>query len=237
MPSSREKYPFLQLAAILLPGVYLTLALLIDFITPGGMLTPFFVVIGLLFMALTYRPRVMIPWAIVYTIVVCSVFLIPKLFTLLSDHPYYTQYVTPSIRAGTYIAVSVLASYLCVALNRVRKSEVELIHILTNIPWPIVTSDKNGKILYWNAPAEALLPELSKVNGGINYFDLLAPPEFHGRTISEYLKRMEGEQNREALKLSIHGRPYKGQTRMIEWTDSKVLLTILAEAEITITAL
>jgi PAS domain-containing protein len=122
-------------------------------------------------------------------------------------------------------------------LNRLRKSEEELTHILKNIPWPILTSDKNGKILYWNAPAAALLQELSKSQGALNYFDLLAPPEFHGRTISEYHKRFEGEESVEALKLSVHGRPYKGQTRKIEWTDSKVLLTVLVEGEMPPTAL
>ena len=237
MHTSRIERPILQLSAILLPGVHLATAFWIDLITPGGIITPFFVVIGLLLMALTYRPIVMVPWAIVYTIVVCSIFLVPKLFTLLSGHPYYDQYVTPSIRAGTYIAVGVLASYLCIALNRLRKSEEELTHILKNIPWPILTSDKNGKILYWNAPAAALLQELSKSQGALNYFDLLAPPEFHGRTISEYHKRFEGEESVEALKLSVHGRPYKGQTRKIEWTDSKVLLTVLVEGEMPPTAL
>ena len=86
-------------------------------------------------------------------------------------------------------------------------------------------------------PSIGLLQELSKSQGALNYFDLLAPPEFHGRTISEYHKRFEGEESVEALKLSVHGRPYKGQTRKIEWTDSKVLLTVLVEGEMPPTAL
>jgi PAS domain-containing protein len=236
MHAAREKRPILELAAILLPGVYLAVALSADIIIPEGLLTPFFVVVGFLFMALTYRPVVMIPWAVVYTVVLCNIILVPKLFILFSGHPYREPYMMAVLRAVTYFLVGVLASYLCIALNRLRKSEEELTHILKNIPWPILTSDKNGRILYWNAPAAALLPELSKSQGALNYFDLLAPPEFHGRTISEYHKRFEGEQSVEALKLSVQGRPYKGQTRKIEWTDSKVLLTVLVEGEISPTA-
>ena len=231
MDSSRQRHPFRQFLIYLLPGVYLALVLWIDLITPMGIITPFFAVMGLLVMALTLPPLVMVPWAVVYTGTVCSIYLIPKLFILFSGHPYHEHYVIPVLRAATYVVVGGVASYLCVALNRLKKSQEELTHILENLPWPILTSDQNGNILYWNTPAESLLPELSQTEGTLNYFDLLAPPEFHGRTITEYLKRQECVHYEEPLKLSVKGRPFKGTTQMIEWTDKKVLLTILSEGE------
>jgi PAS domain-containing protein len=230
MIKSSKKFPWV---AVILPGVYIALALWIDWITPTGIITPFFVVVGLLVMALTFRPVVMIPWAFVYTAINCSIYLIPKLFILFAGHPLHQPYWIAVIRAATYLLVGGLACYLCVALNRVRKSQGELNHILENLPWPILTSDQNGKILYWNAPAQSLLPELSQMEGMLNYFDLLAPPEFHGRTITEYLKRLECIHHEEPLKLSVKGRPFKGNTQLIEWTDQKVLLTILSEGEMT----
>ncbi len=214
----------------ILPGFYIAASLYLDFFDHMGMITPFCAVMGLLYMALTYRPIVMVPWAIVYTGIICAIFLTPRLFTLFSGHSYYDQYVIPIVRAGTYVAVGVLASYLCIALNRVRNSEEELTHILENIPWPILTSDQNGKVLYWNASAAILLPELIKSEGLLNYFDLLVPPEFHGRTITEYLKRIEkNDQENTPLKLSVRGVPHKGHTRVIEQEHKRVLLTILKE--------
>lgn len=233
MDTSRQRHPFRHFLIFTLPGVYLALALWIDLITPVGMITPFFAVMGLLVMALTLRPVVMVPWAVVYTGTICSIFLIPKLFVELSGIPYYSQYVIPIIRAATYVIVGGVSCYLCITLHRLRKSQEELTHILENLPWPILTSDQNGKILYWNGPAESLLPELILSEDGFNYFDLLAPPEFHGRTITEYLKRLESIHHEEPLKLSVKGRPFKGNTQMIEWTHQKVLLTILSEGEMT----
>jgi PAS domain-containing protein len=217
---------------IVLPGIYIAAALMIDAKAPLGLLTPFFAVMGMLFMALKYRPVLMIPWTVIYTVVTCSTFLVPSFFTFFSGHPYYDQYVTPVVRSGTYIAVGTLACYLCLSLNRIRKSEAELTHILESLPWPILTSDANGIILYWNDAAVSLLPSLSQEGGIHNYFDLLAPPEFYGRTISEYLKRLEQEHRKEPLRLSVNGHPFKGYTQMIAWTDQKVLLTILSEGEL-----
>ena len=232
MPTLQAQQPRLSVLAIVLPGIYIAAALVIDAEAPMGLLTPIFAVMGMLFMALKYRPAVMIPWTVIYTVVTCSMFLVPRFFTFFSGHPYYDQYVTPSVRSGTYIAVGTLACYLCLSLNRIRKSEEELSNILEGLPWPILTSDANGRIHYWNDAAEALLPSLSQEYGIHNYFELLAPPEFYGRTISEYLKRLEQGRQEEPLKLSINGRPFKGYTQMIEWTDTKVLLTILSEGEI-----
>lgn len=234
MHNPRVKRPLKDIAAIALPGVYLAIVLCIDAVIPASLITPFFVVLGFLVMAVSYRPIVMIPWALGFTVVICSVFLSPKLFILFAGHPYFETYFMQIIRAGTYCMVCVVSIYLCVALNRLRKSEEELTHILKNIPWPILTSDANGRILYWNKPAGELLPELAKSQYQLNYFDLLAPPEFHGRTISEYIKRIDGEQVEEPLKLSVKGRPYKGHTQIIEWTENKVLLTILSEGDLSI---
>jgi PAS domain-containing protein len=213
---------------ITLPVIYLAAALAID-LHASGLLTPFFAVVGILFMALKYPPAVMIPWTVVYIGTVCAIYLSPHLFVLFSGHPYREPYFVLILRSATYLGVGFLASFLSLSLNRIKKSEHQLNQILENLPWPILTSDAYGRILYWNDAAETLLPSLALENGIRNYFDLLAPPEFYGRTISEYLKRMEQEHREEPLRLSVNGRPFKGYTQMIAWTDTNLLLTILSE--------
>lgn len=220
-----------QWLGIVLPAIYIVTVLTFDFLLPIGTVTPFFAVIGMLFMALKFRPAVMIPWTIIYVAIVCSIFLVPKFFVLLTGLHYYEQYVIPTIRAATYVVVGIASCYLCLALDRLRKSENELKQILQNLPWPILTSDHDGKLLYWNESAEDLIPLLKRKNELTNYFDLLAPPEFQGRTITEYLKRIDQDKHDEPLKLSVDGKPFKGHTQLIEWTNTKVLLTILSEAD------
>jgi PAS domain S-box-containing protein len=216
---------------ISLPGFYLAVILLFDWLFVLGTVTPFFVVIGLLWMALKYRPIVMIPWAFIYTLVVCNILLVPKIFIFFAGHPFNDVYLIQCIRAATYIIVGIASSYLCTAMDRLKKSESELNQILENLPWPILTSDADGRILYWNETAEKILP-LLKENAALNYFDLLSPPDFQGRTITEYLKRFELQSSDKPLILNVNGNQCNAHTQLLAWTDTKVLLTILSKKDI-----
>lgn len=230
VPNKRQQSKFLQ---FILPGIYLMGVLVADYNIPIGTITPFFVVLGLLYMAVTMRPRVMIPWAIVYTVTVSSIFLSPKLFTLFSGHSYYDQYVIPLIRSSTYLLVGTSACYICVLLSRLRKSENELELILSCIPWPLLTSDINGRIIYWNDASKNLIPELNVNNVLQSYFSLLAPPGKHGKTIAEYIRRFNDEHLSEPLELMVRDTPHKGYTERINWTGKSILLTIIMDLEST----
>ena len=215
---------------LLLPGLYIVIVLIVDYIEPIGTITPFFAVIGMLFMALNFRPVVMIPWAIIYTLIVCSIFLVPKLFVLFSDRPYYNQYVIPTIRSATYVIVGGISCYVSILLDRMKKTEEELNSILKGLPSPILTSDHNGKILYCNQAAENLIPILREKKILLSYFDLLAEPEFYGRTIANYIHRIEHDKHTEPLELNVNGRPFNGHTQLIYRTHQKIMLTVLSEA-------
>lgn len=221
------------LIELILPTSYLVAVLWVDYLTKIGTITPFFLVVGMLFMSVTLQTGVMIFWVVIYTGVVCSIFLNERLFTLFSTHPYYDQYTIPVLRAGTYIVIGWIFSYLGILLNRLKAKERELNSILEGLPWPIITSDHNGKILYWNESAEVLLPELKQGKLVSTYFDLLAPSDRHGHTIARYINRLEQNEHLEPLQLSLNGRRHMvGHTRSIRYGNSNVLLTILAEPDI-----
>ena len=217
-----------------MPGLYLAVALYIDHLEPGGTITPFFVVIGLMFMALKFQPMQMIPWAVVYAAVLSGIFLSPQIYSFFSDIPFHAQSSPRYARAATYWLVCAGFIYLCVILNRLLKSQRELREMLSKIPCPIVASDHNGRILYWNQRLEERLPILAdsrKLNLiPLSYFDLLSPRENQGRIISSYLQRLESGRTFEALDLSLDGRSVKGKTQLMEWDGKKVLLTIIDDA-------
>jgi PAS domain-containing protein len=211
------------------PFLYIATVLYADYVCPHGSFTPFFAVIGLLSMAVIMKPGGMIPWAIVYTLIVCSTIVSPRLHLIFSGHPYVEPMLFNYFRAFTYFLIGIFTCQLCLVLNRLKKKEAELTEILERLPWPLLTSDHNGRILYWNDPVSEMFPVLKEANGSANYFDLLAPPEVQGRTIAEYLNRLEQNIHREPLVLQAKSRPLKGYTQVLEREGRKVLLTILAE--------
>ncbi len=212
-----------------IPGIYITVVLLADWLMPMGTFTPFFAVLGMMIMALTLKPYQMVPWSIVYTVIVCMIFLSPRMHLLFTGRQYTDQSVIPMLRAATYAMVGFIACYLCFILNRLRRAQQELAVVLNKLPSAILVSNQNGKILYSNDTARNIIPELEKRRSFYSFFDLLAPPERQGKSISEYLQRLESDNHDEPLPLSIYGLPYKGDTRVLDWMGETVLLTILSE--------
>ena len=217
---------------LIIPAAYLVAVLSVDYVIKVGTISPFFLVVGMLFMSVTMQTSVMIFWVVIYTGAVCSIFLNARLFVLFTGHPYYDQYTIPVFRAGTYMVVGWIFAYLGILLNQLKGKERELNSILENLPWPIITSDHNGKILYWNESAEVLLPELKQEKLVSTYFDLLAPPDRHGHTIASYINRLEQNDHLKPLRLNLNGRRHMvGHTRTIRYQNMDVLLTILAEPD------
>jgi hypothetical protein len=214
------------------PPVYILAVLFVDYKMPIGTITPFFVVMGLLTMALTFQPGQMIPWAIVYTTVTCSIFLSPRLHVLFTGHPFPDQFIVPWIRAATYVAVGFLSCYLCFVLNRLRRAQYELALILDKLPSAILVSDQNGRILYSNDASRDMIPDLEMRRSHYSFFELLASPQHQGRSISEYLHRLERNDHESPMDLSIYGRPLNGETRVIDWMGERVLLTIVSKVSL-----
>ena len=228
MKKSTNHKPLSNLFPVILPGLYLVLVLVADYFTPIGTITPFGVVIGLMVMSIVMRPRIMIPWTVVYVATVCAIFLIPSLYDTFTRRVLQDHYVIHIVRASTYVLVGVANCYVCILLRRLRRSEAEMDLILSRIPWPLLTSDSDGRIVYWNNACESLIPVL-KEDVVQSYFELLAPPNQQGKTISDYLRSFEEAVVLEPIEISINCRKYKGYTERIDWTGKNILLTIIME--------
>ena len=235
MVNSRIKNEIPSAWAWILPGLYLAVALYTDHLQPGGTLTPFFVVFGFVVMSLKCRPMQMVPWALAYTVVVSAIFLSPKIYSIFSSIPFEEQPSPRYARTATYWLVCAGFIYLCITVNRLFQSDRELREMLAKMPCPIVASDHNGRILYWNPKLEELLPILSSAKNlypvSLSYFDLLSHQENQGRTISSYLQRLESGKSFDAIDLSIDGKSVKGTTQLMEWAGKKVLLTIIDDGK------
>ena len=218
----------------LAPGLYLGTSLYIDYLTPGGTITPFFVVFGLIVMAIRLKPIQMIPWTVIYILAVVLIFTSASVHNIFSHTSFRDQMSLPRYaRAATYVFVGIGFCYLCITLNRLLRVQRELTEMLSKVPCPILASDHNGRILYWNQKVEELLPILNQSKGQkqkfFSYFDLLAPRENQGKTISGYLQRLENSKAGSPLDLSVAGRPIKGKTQLMDWSGKKIILTILEE--------
>jgi len=227
----RKRTPLIRSLEMILPLLYLTLILLVDSLTPFGTITPPFCVVGLLIMSYYIPPERTVFWAVIYSIVISAIFISPSLHQIFSDQPYPKDSATPVVRSATFVLAAYLASYLCFTLNKLRVMYSELQQILARIPLPVVTSDHNGKILYVNESAKHVLSIDEKKHEYMSYFDLLAPPEYKGRTIAEYLARLERESPRKPMDLEIRGRKINGLTQVLSSTGSRVLLTVLESRE------
>jgi|GEM_PF-931091 len=212
-----------------LPAVYIVLVLISDYLEPIGTITPFFTVLGIMVMALCFKPVHMIPWSILFTTIVCCIFLVPKFHLIFTGKPITDQPTIPLVRAATYVLVCIAACYLCIILNRLRRIRFEYADMLEKLPWPILTSNHNGNILYANEAAKFLIPELNVLTGNRSFFDLLAPKHHQGKIIANYLHRLENGPNNDALELEVQGTPVKGFTKKLNWIGETVLLTVLTQ--------
>ena len=231
-----SKIPLLRgIIGAIFPGIYLVVVLIADYYWPGGLLTPFFVTVGLLLMAIFFKPRHMIPWAIIYATVVVTILLNPTIYRLLAHRPYLNQSVSPYLRATANIIVAFLSCYLCVALDWMGRTKEDLVALLSRMPSPIVVSDANGHILYFNDKVGELLPSFvhhsEKNRTARNYFDFFSPAKNQGRTISRYLNQIENSSHHEFLELYCDGRSLHGKTQVMNWSGQKVLLTIIEETK------
>jgi len=210
-----------------LPPIYIIAVLYADYVTPFGTITPFWFEVAILLMALYLKPSKMIPWSILYTLIICSIFLSPKLHQAFSGRAI-SDMSAQYFRAGTYVIVCVMSCVFCVTLQRLRQLRKENSELLQQLPWPVITSDDNGRIIFANQAAVKLVPELANPDGSRNYFDLLAPKETQGKVIASYLSRIGKTSVSPPLDLFVLGKPAKGYTKHIAGTGKAVLLTTLS---------
>ena len=234
MPFTTTHRQLSNLWATLIPALYLILSLSIDYFLPRGTITPLLVVVGLLVMALFLRPKQMFPWVVIYTGIVCSIYLSPHLHLIFSGHPYWQEdrTVVPIVRAMTYAVVGGFSFYLCLLINSLERKKNELVELIRILPWPLVTADQNGSILYFNDRAQKLIPDLKDKGSPKSFFDLLAPPNQRGRTIADFLRSLRDHTHEGVLELELNEKQLKGYTYAIEWRGYNVVMVILSKEEI-----
>jgi len=214
---------------LVIPFAYLVLVICLDRMTGQTTMTPLFGIIGLMVLAFSLPPRSMIFWAVIYSLIVATIFLSPERLRFLNANAVNHTEMTPYVRSCTFTIAAILSLLLSVVLNRLKTSRGELQEILENLPVPILISDDDGKIRFVNQIACEILAMPSVEVQGYSFFDLLAPKEFQGATIANYLARFNAQSSKDPLLLGYRGIKYKGHTQTLESHKKKLLMIALSE--------
>jgi PAS domain S-box-containing protein len=218
------------IGTIMIPFLYLVVVLLLDCMTARTTITPLFGIIGLLVFAFTLSPSAMVVWASMYSVTVVTIFINPELFHLLNRDAPACDGLTPFVRSATFVAGAVIASLLCVILNRLRESLAGLNKTLETLPVPVITSDADGRIQLANKAAADLVrmdPEKLK---GASLFDHFADPLLVGATIADYLRRFSVPDVGQPMRLKCGEKTFCGETRRMSFAKNQLLMIILSES-------
>jgi PAS domain-containing protein len=215
---------------ILLPALFLVIALWLDHKTPGITITPLFAGVGILVMAFQLPLPWMAFWTVSYTACVLAVFLLPVWGFLIAWYSPPVSMMTQYIRAFSFIATAVLGVGFCRTLARQRGVNDELKMLLEKLPVPVITSDRNGVVKFMNHSMAQLLGR----NGGrdgATFFDLLAPRGRQGETISSYLSRFSARSKNSdsTIQVQIHGQEYLARTRLMESSVPQIMVSVIEE--------
>jgi len=214
---------------LLIPLAYLVLVICLDRLTGQTTMTPLFGIIGLMVLAFCLPPRSMIFWTVIYSLIVSSIFLSPERLRFLNTNAVNYTEITPYVRSCTFTIAAILSLLLSHVLNRLKSSQGDLQKILDNLPVPILISDDDGRIRFVNHSACEILAMPSVEVQGYSFFDLLAPKEFQGATIANYLGRFNSPSIKDPLLLEYRGIKYKGHTQTLESRKKKLLMIALSE--------
>jgi PAS domain-containing protein len=213
----------------LLPLGYLLLVLTLDFVTPKTVLAPLFGIVGLLVFAYCLTPAWMTFWSSVYAVVVTVLFISPSVYFLFNKEAPVSDFLTPYVRSGTFIAGAALSAFLCAALSRARAMNDDFRDMLEKLTLPVITSNNDGRIVFVNRAAMEALGWEGDRDRAISYFDALSPKGVQGELIASYLRRFNPGNAGELppLNLECRGRRCLGYTRMMASKSPRLLLTML----------
>lgn len=216
---------------VLIPGFALLCILWIDHKTPGITVTPLFAGVAILILAFSLRPKWMIFWAIAYTGAVLAVLLLPVWGVLIGWSSPPVNIATQYIRAFTFLATAALGVSFSLILSRQRRMATEFRILLEGMAVPILTSDRNGVILFMNKSMERLL-QIESGLAEVSYFDLLAPHGRQGETIATYLGKfsVNGNSPHQSLAVEIRGKSYLARTSLMESISPPVMITMIHDA-------
>ena len=209
------------------PLFYILVIIWLDSKVTASIITPVFGVIGLAYMALSFTPQRMLFWAIIYSIIIASIFLISPLDYLLNIHQNIDP-ITAWVRTLSFVITSLLAFKYCNSLHELRTMNKEQEEVLNAMMEPIITSDIDGKIRFMNQSARELLLEVGEVGEvGESFFDNFFPKKTMGASISNYLKQFDSQQNHVPLNLEIASKKHSTETRLLSSGGGKILVTII----------
>jgi PAS domain S-box-containing protein len=230
MSLNRRKFDWVGGAVI--PFSYLLVVLLIDATTARSTITPLFGIIGLLVLSFCLTPRVMTFWAAIYSVTVVAIFMNPMLFHFLNREAPAGDGLTPLVRSATFVVGAIISTLFCRVQYRLNQSNTGLIHMLEEIPSPVITSDQDGRIYFANRSAAVIAGLSAKELHGMLFFDLFADKDRQGATIADYLRRFSSSHIEEPIFLKCRGTTYLGSTRMIDTSSPRLLMIVLSREDV-----
>jgi len=214
------------------PLFYIFVVIWIDYEIAVSIITPVFAVVGLTYMALSFSPRRMLFWAIIYSLIVSGIFFIPQVQYLLNNQQI-TDPVTAWTRTGSFFVTSLLACKYCNSLHELRTMNKEQEGVLNLMGEPIVTSDIDGKIRFMNNSAKTLLfksGESGESGESVqkNYFENFFPKKTMGASIANYLKQFDDHKEHGLLEVEVASKQYHANTQMLTSGRERILVTIVS---------
>ena len=188
----------------LIPGAVLLSLMVADcFVVPLINITPLACAVMILWMALKHRPAIVAAWAVVF---VCAVLALP-LFEAHLPKGHDIPFWTAAVRSFFLVLSGVLACVISQIRDDLNRGYNQMITVLEKMPVPIVISDESGTINFINEQASELLGLPMSEAPGHSYFSFLANQFEKGKSIQQYLRIFDSDEN-QGIKLRIHLRRY-----------------------------
>lgn len=180
-----------------------TIALLDVVFVPWVSITPVACTITICWIALSYRPKMVAFWAVVFVCIICVV--------LAHDAKYHTALESPGWTVFLRTIGSAVSGTMALAISIYRlnlnRSYHQVLRVLEKMPVPIIVSDESGTINYINDEAADLLGVPVDEAPGHSYFSFLSTQTEKGKSIQRYLQIFDSTED-EAIRLRIHLRRY-----------------------------
>jgi len=219
--------PYRTFLCLLLPGVYLTLVILFDWMEPFRTVAPPLLTIGLLLFSLLIGPACMVFWAIIYSCTATAILLNPRIYSFFSNGLSSPEMSSHKFRVMGFVSTAIFACVFSWVLNRLRSKQETLDHLLLQMPMPVVVSDIEGIIVLANDRARILLGLNGTERAKGLFFDLLAPRLHQGACIAEYLNIFKTRCSKDkTLKLEIAGKPAMVRLEFLHTTPLKLVTMI-----------
>jgi PAS domain-containing protein len=198
---------------------------------PFRTVSPPLLTIGLLLFSLLIGPGWMVFWATIYSCMATAILLNPRIYQFFINGFTSPEMSSHKFRVLEFISTAIFACIFSWILNRLRRKQEMMDHLLLEMPLPVVVSDIEGVIVLANQKACDLLGLSGTEREKGLFFDLLAPKLHQGSCIAAYLNIFKkGCSDGETLNLEIAGKPLQTHLEVLNSSPRKLVTMIQPEA-------